>query len=431
MVRITIEEDCPYTHRIDPVDQTVGANWPVDVEPNWRSQVTEVSRNGFIRKKVGFLREIQTDGDERVNWWERSGSFTLVGSEVGEMVDFFHQRKGMAEAFEAPAWFVPGTATGDAPHGFKSRFASDVLDLRYINNTTAETSVRLVTLPWESSSSSEFEGKQKVKLFKFTYLTPTPYVWRYTDHEADLTNSDGTWTSAPFELTSQATRDLTLTARTWSIKSHVFTSNPLGLWHPYGPEAPMTLEVQEADLDDLNNGSVIRFGRVQDVEQESRELKATCSFFGGFLDRPFPTFRIQHKCNWRLFSDKCGLSKASYEKTGTINSLDTNEVVVDTAATNSANYFAGGYIEAGDGLTFERRRILSSSYASSQQTFQIDRPFRLTVVSDSVTFVPGCDKRGSTCRTKFSNHTNFSGAEWIRETNPSVQNPESSSGGKK
>ena len=429
--RVTLAEDSPYAFRIEARDMDLGNDWPAELSPDWKSEITEIARNGFKRTQIGSLRERQTDGDERVNWWERAATFLLLEDEIATLLDFWSGKLGMVRSFLAPAWFTPGTPTQDAPHGFASRFDSDNLDVTYTKPNMASASLRLVVLPWEGVDSTPYQKPQTVRLFEFTYQTPTPYLWRFTDHETTLANAEGSWLPAPFELTSRNTRDLELSAKPFRLLSHSFTGNPLNLFHPYGPEAPIRIRVIEADLGDLDNGVTLRVGTVSDVMQKSRELETECEPFNGILDSPFPSFMIQHKCNWRLFSPQCGLSKATYKSSGTIDSIDGAEIVITTAAPESTGYFAGGFLEIADGLNYERRSIIASVKGTGTQTMTLNKPLRINTVGASLDFFPGCDKKGNTCRSKFSNFTNFSGFENIPEVSPSIKQPEYEGGGKK
>lgn len=431
--RIVLKESSPYSHRIDVKEASVDVNWPVELVPNWRSEVLEIAKNGHRRTLIGDLRELQSDGHERVNWWERGASFELDAEETGILLDFWHAKRGRVHSFEAPAWFAPGTATAAAPHGFASRFDSEVLDLDYTTPTLASARLRLLTLPWESGGSTAYEPTRKVRLFKFTYKSPTPVVFRYTDNEQDLTNTEATWTAKPFDLTGGGMRDLKLGNKGFAIESAQFVGNPLELFIPYKPDAPLWVEVYEAEIDDLDNGELIRYGRIdpRGVSMRSRMITAQCSFWGDMLENPFPKFRIQHRCNWRAYqTGRCGMVKASYKKTGTIDSVDGTELTVTTAATDATNTFAGGFLEIGDGLDYERRRILRSTKGTGTQALVVDRPLRINGASDAVEFYRGCDGRASTCRT-LGHHDYFGGFEFIPEVNPATAQPDNVAGGKK
>ena len=430
-VRMTVEEDSPYTHRVEPFNFVPGSIWPSQLDPNWTGEIMEISKNKIRRSQVGEIREKQIDGQEWNYRYERGASFNLDSNDIGTLLDFWHLKQGRVTSFDAPAWFAPGTTTVAAPLGFKSRFDSETLNLDFVNRTVANTTIRLITLPWESGGSSAYEVPQKVRLFKFEYMSPTPVVTRYTDHEDNITNGDGTWTSAPFEMIGSNTRDLKLSKRPFKIASHDFTGNPLLLFLPNDPDAKLQLTVSEADLDDLENGVIIHKGRIDNVESESRTLKATGSFLGGALDSPFPRFRIGHQCNWTWGSTACGVSKASYKETGTITSLSVNQVTVTTTASDADNYFSNGYIEVSDGLTFERRNIITSTNGTGTQILELDRPLRINGATDAISFWPGCDKLYTGGCTRYNNKDRFGNAPFMPHGNLVYEQPEPGSGGKK
>lgn len=416
--RLSVIEDSPYTHRIDWVDFSVGTDWPSGLVPNWVSEITEVSKNGIRRTSVGEMREKMTDGHEYAPAYERKAGFLADRDQMGQLLDFWNSKKGRSKSFVAPLWFAPGTPTTDAPHGYASRFDSDNLLFEFQTRESANVEVRLVTLPWEGSGSSEFELDTEVTFFRFTYKSPTPYVWRFTNYETDLTNSEGTWTYSPMELSGNTISDLELRLRSFKVNSHMFDGNPLEMFVPYGADAAMKVEVITAPLSDLDDMTVIASGDVDpnEVDEEGRSISAACVPLAGLMDSPFPNFYVGYRCNWRLFSTRCGVDKATYLRTGTISSLSGSTVVVYNAAAPTDpddDYYSGGYLHVSDGLTFEQREILASTSSGGTHTFTIERPLRFASASDSITYNVGCDKLAATCRTKFNNLENCSAFEHI------------------
>lgn len=397
----------------------------------WTSDIVEVSKNKIRRSQVGDLREKQFDGQEWVYRYERGASFQLDSDDIGTLLDFWHIKKGRATSFDAPAWFAPGTATAEAPHGAKSRFDSENLDITFQTRIAAATKLRLVTLPWETAGSAAYEMPQKARFFKFEYMSPTPVVTRYTSHEASLTTLDGTWTPAPFEMQGSNARDLKLTHRPFKIRSHEFAGNPLLLFLPYDPDARLMVTVSEAPLGDLENSEILHVGRIDQVESKSRELYATGSLFGGVLDSPFPRFRVGHLCNWNWGSNPCGVNKASYLETGTIASITDTSITVTTTATDDDDAFAKGLLEISDGLTFERRSIIRSTKGAGTQVLDVDRPLRINGVAAAVNFWPGCDQRYTGGCLRYGNQDRFGNAPFIPEKNLATDQPTEDYGGKK
>ncbi len=432
-LRLTIEEDCPYSHRIEPNEFTSDTDWPSTLVPSWVSNPVEVSKNQIRRIQVAEMRQKQIDGQEWSYRYERGAGFTLIEDDIGTLLDFWHTKQGRVTSFDAPAWFAPGDSTADAPHGFQSRFDSENLDFTYINRKAVNCQLRLVTLPWESSSSAEFEIQKKVRLFKFEYMSPTPVEWYYTDHEASLTNTESTWTPGPFEMVGSNARDLKLTHRPFKIQSHEFSGSPLMLFIPYQPDAQLKVTVKEAPLNDLEDTEIIHSGRINGVDARSRELTAHGSFLGGILDSPFPRFRQGHVCNWVFGSVPCGVNLNDHLETGTIDSISSDglTVTLTTAAGDADGYFERGKLHISDGLTFERRNIIGSTLGSGTQILEIDRPLIHNGVSAAVDFWPGCDKRYTGGCTRYNNKDRFGNAPFTPEVNLAVQQPQIEGGGKK
>ncbi|MCH6256722.1 phage BR0599 family protein [Puniceicoccaceae bacterium K14] len=438
--RLSVVEDSPYTHRIEWVDAGVGGDWPVSLVPDWTSEITEVSKNGIRRTSLGAMREKMTDGHEYAPRYERTGKFLMDRDQMKKLLSFWNEKKGRNKSFDAPLWFDPGLPTEEAPHGYISRFNSENLIFEFRTRSAANCGVQLATLPWEGEGSEEFELDEEVVLFKFTYKSPTPYVWLYTNYEHDIVNSEGTWEKAPFELNDRIISNIKLQIRNFNLSSHRFEGNPLELFMPHGADADMGIEVFTAPYNDLDNMTLQLRGEVDpnSVESEGRSINAECSPLANFLNSPFPNFYVSVKCNWNLFSSQCGVNKADFLREGTISSITDTEIVVapvplsgGVLTYSNEDYYGGGYLWIGDGLTYERREILSSSESSGDQYLNIERPLRFHGVGDTVYYLPGCDKTATQCRDKFNNFANCSAFEFFPIEGPTNEPLDGPSGTKK
>jgi hypothetical protein len=114
----------------------------------------------------------------------------------------------------------------------------------------------------------------------------------------------------------------------------------------------------------------------------------------------------QNLCNWFLFEYPCPVNRANWKVIGTVNSIDTENLVVEIsgASGNIAGWFKAGYLEAPNG---DLRTILNDTVSTGIHTLTLQQNFPSTSlkVGDSVDLYPGCDRAYTTCRDKFGSET--------------------------
>jgi uncharacterized phage protein (TIGR02218 family) len=118
-----------------------------------------------------------------------------------------------------------------------------------------------------------------------------------------------------------------------------------------------------------------------------------------------------------VIRETCGVTKASFAKGVTIQSVTGREIVVTGPglAGLPAGWFAEGWIEVGAGREREIRTILASTAeAAGQLTATLSFPFKRDHVGEPAEIVPGCDGKFSTCDAKFSNVINWGGHRSVR-----------------
>ncbi len=114
----------------------------------------------------------------------------------------------------------------------------------------------------------------------------------------------------------------------------------------------------------------------------------------------------QPMCRTDLFSSLCQLVAASFAQTGTVGTIvDRFTITVAGLASPPADgWFDGGTGVAASGFKFEISRWVQSTLTL---TLRIPLCASRFTASEGLTLYPGCDKTGTTCRTKFANKINF------------------------
>jgi len=114
----------------------------------------------------------------------------------------------------------------------------------------------------------------------------------------------------------------------------------------------------------------------------------------------------QPMCRTDLFSSLCQLDPADFDHVGTVGTiLDRfNFTVAGLASPPADGWFNQGVFETASGF----KGIVANWIQSSLKitTYQPQSISRLTA-GEGITLYAGCDKTGTTCRTKFNNKINF------------------------
>jgi uncharacterized phage protein (TIGR02218 family) len=112
-------------------------------------------------------------------------------------------------------------------------------------------------------------------------------------------------------------------------------------------------------------------------------------------------------CRAQLGDEACGVSLSGHRVTGTIDSVSSATVLVDSARNEGNGHFAGGNIRftsgSNNGLSMEVK-------AFEQERFTLALPMPYAVeAGDAYEAVAGCDKNFATCVARFDNAVNFRG----------------------
>ena len=118
----------------------------------------------------------------------------------------------------------------------------------------------------------------------------------------------------------------------------------------------------------------------------------------------------QPMCRTDLFSVLCGLNPAAWAHVGAVDTiLDRFNFTVAGLASPPAD----GWFNQGTFVTESGFKGVIANWVQGSLKLTMYQPqciARLTA-GESITVYPGCDKTGTTCRTKFNNKVNFQGED--------------------
>lgn len=116
-----------------------------------------------------------------------------------------------------------------------------------------------------------------------------------------------------------------------------------------------------------------------------------------------------HECDADLGDSRCGITISTYTVTGTITSVNDNQVFTDSGRSEADDYFNYGLLTwtsgNNNGLSMDVK-----DYDGTNDQFTLAEPMPFTVqVGDTYSVYRGCDKTKSTCKDVFNNLVNFRG----------------------
>lgn len=256
-------------------------------------------------------------------------------------------------------------------------------------------------------------------------------TWTFTSFETSLVDADDdqcTWASQPIEHSS-VQQVLNMEASSLDLKSRAFDGNPLGIFSNFDIQHDLEAEVLEGILDaegKFKSKRVIFLGKVTTVDFDGPFIRAKAKSVGTLFDRKVPAMMVQKTCNWALFSSPCGLAKAAWKKSGTMDVASGESVITCIfGEALPAGWLRGGWIEITTASRVIRMTIINNTATTDLGggSFQCDLALGqpVTAAQDAaVAAFPGCDGHHTTCQDKFSNYSNFGGFPFIPANNPTM-----------
>lgn len=130
---------------------------------------------------------------------------------------------------------------------------------------------------------------------------------------------------------------------------------------------------------------------------------------------------FQETCRYNFADDRCTKDASEYTVSGTVTTVTSQSVVIDSSRSEAADWFGNGLLIFTDGqnagLSFKVR-----IYTNGEFTFEVPAVFPIEV-GDGYQAIAGCRKRlPEDCRDKFSNVLNF-GAEYNKPKTDKIVSP--------
>lgn len=416
-VSLKIVEDSPFDQRISVASESVGSDWPSSLWPDWTKNGAGIQQR-VTTQQVGEVRERHVENQESLTRLTQQAQFVLGDrAQIRRLLNFFIARRGRSQSFLMPT-FIQGGATN---YG-RFRFARDGIKLTFTAPGIASASISFTEAP-------DFAGEVQARpstayLFEFTYEVPSPVLYRYTSYEKPLVLNGHTFEPQKIEhgnrkqSTNPAKDELTVTCGEFVDSQG--RRNPLWQRVGHGLERRLLLTVWACDPADPAGSARINWrGSCGEVTPTGRLFKAKCIPFAGRLDSMTPATILKSSCN-NFFCDRLcdpsGRLRAALLTTGTVAGASGNVLTI-SGHDHPAGYFAGGWVEVGQGDHHEFRAILNNRVVPGGIELILQRPLRFNHAGETASFLPDCDGQPSRCKA-YGNYARFRGFPFIPAENP-------------
>lgn len=253
-----------------------------------------------------------------------------------------------------------------------------------------------------------------------TVETRTGLLLRWTDADRDITTADGrTFVRGPIIERSRLRLASGVQVDELSLSLYVGDDQLIGnvpMLH-YARRggfdgADVRLEWAYFDLDGTLKGTVLRFtGRTGPAEVERGAFFVSVRSELAGLNISIPRETYQPSCLNQVYDAKCGLVKSSFTVSGTVTGTNDTATWLLSNLGQSAGYFDLGVLTFTSGANAGHSRTVKAYAAGA---FQFANPLgEVPSVGDTFTVRPGCDRRKTTCSSKFGNVVRFRGFPYV------------------
>jgi len=173
------------------------------------------------------------------------------------------------------------------------------------------------------------------------------------------------------------------------------------------PNAPVNIVITRYQLLEGLADTIVFFeGIVRSVVFNGKQAEITIVPLESGIQRQMPRRTFASLCQHELYnSDSCKATRASFDHTGEVSAVVSNEITVTGADAFIDGYFSGGEIVSG----LERFWIIT--HVGTVMT--ILGTFKEDIIGEDATVYAGCTHDPVVCANKFNNFVNYGGCPYI------------------
>jgi uncharacterized phage protein (TIGR02218 family) len=261
----------------------------------------------------------------------------------------------------------------------------------------------------------------------FTITLNNGSIFRYTNHDINLTVGGNLYLSVPIErgslsnsaginvdeleITIHADDNFTIsgTPIIQLFQTGTFDNAYLQLDRVFSP-TPWTFPMPNISSDYVLSKQFL--GRIDTPEIYSTTATLKAKSLTQLLNLKMPRNLIQSTCGNTLYDGTCGLTRATYQVNSYVTAESTATIIYASGLTQTAGYFSQGVIEFTSGTNLGLKRTVKTHAASGILTMILYFP-NAPAINDTFTIVPGCDKSMATCQNTFNNLRNYRGMPFV------------------
>lgn len=233
-------------------------------------------------------------------------------------------------------------------------------------------------------------------------------IFGFTDFDKDLTVDSllyqarsGYTRSAIHTIANLAVDNLDIES---AIDSETLSAADLrtGVWDG------ATVEIFLVNWANLANGKIIlKRGTIGEVELKDTVFRAELRGLSQALSQQIVELYTPD-CRADLGDTRCKVNLAALSVTGAVTAVTDRRSFADSARGESVNYWNGGLLTWTSGANVGRKMEVKAFGSGGVFTLFLPMP-SIVAVGDNYSLRPGCDKKFSTCKDRYSNVKNFRG----------------------
>ncbi len=233
-------------------------------------------------------------------------------------------------------------------------------------------------------------------------------IFGFTDFDKDLTVDSllyqarsGYTRSAIHTIANLAVDNLDIES---AIDSETLSAADLraGVWDG------ATVEIFLVNWSNLANGKIIlKHGTIGEVELKDTVFRAELRGLSQALSQQIVELYTPD-CRADLGDARCKVNLATLTVTGAVTTVTDRRSFADSARGESVNHWNGGLLTWTSGANVGRKMEVKAFSSGGAFTLFLPMPSIVTV-GDNYSLRPGCDKKFSTCKDRYSNVKNFRG----------------------
>jgi len=233
-------------------------------------------------------------------------------------------------------------------------------------------------------------------------------IFGFTDFDKDLTVDSllyqarsGYTRSAIHTIANLAVDNLDIES---AIDSETLSAADLraGVWDG------ATVEIFLVNWANLANGKIIlKRGTIGEVELKDTVFRAELRGLSQALSQQIVELYTPD-CRADLGDTRCKIDLAALTVTGAVTAATDRRSFADSARGESVNHWNGGLLTWTSGANVGRKMEVKAFGSSGAFTLFLPMP-SIVAVGDNYSLRPGCDKKFSTCKDRYSNVKNFRG----------------------